>query len=110
MQPQTIKRIGNSIQIFWADDHKSVYEISYLRRKCPCAVCRENQPRTPDGGVELPSFAQKPIEILETKQVGRYAIQFNFSDGHDTGIYSYDHLRKICACQECLDVLNVRIS
>ena len=101
MQPKEIKKSGNSIHILWEDEHKSIYEINYLRRKCPCVICRENQARTPDGGVELPSFAQKPIEILKTNQIGRYAIQFSFSDGHDTGIYSYDHLRKICACPEC---------
>ncbi len=110
MQPQEIKRVENYIHILWVDQHKSVYEINYLRRKCPCVICRENQARTTDGGVELPSFTAKRVEILKTDQVGRYAIQFTFSDGHDTGIYSYDHLRKICPCSECLDVLNVRMS
>jgi DUF971 family protein len=37
-------------------------------------------------------------------QVGNYAIQISFSDGHSTGIYSYDHLRSICPCPECSPV------
>ncbi len=101
MQPKEIKKNANYIQILWSDDHKSIYEINYLRRKCPCVVCLESNKRTPDGGVELPSFNAKPVEILKSELVGRYAIKFNFSDKHDTGIYSFDHLRKICACPEC---------
>ena len=45
-------------------------------------------------------FKPKPRAQAAT-QVGNYAIQISFSDGHSTGIYSYDHLRKICPCAEC---------
>src|SRR4051812_20915598 len=101
MRPKSIKREGNSLHILWSDEHRSVLEIGYLRRKCPCVMCKNAASRTPDGGIQLPSFASKPVEILKTETVGNYAIHFSFSDGHGTGIYSYEHLRKICPCPEC---------
>ncbi len=55
-----------------------------------------------DGGIDLPSFSSKPIDITKTETIGRYAIHFLFNDGHSTGIYSYDHLRKICPCPDCV--------
>lgn len=101
MQPKEIKKKDHYIHILWEDDHQSIYELNYLRRKCPCASCLEIKKRTPDGGIDLPSFHSKPIEIIKNELVGRYAIQFSFSDQHNTGIYSFDHLRKICPCPIC---------
>ena len=102
MKPLSIKREANYINIEWSDGHKSALEIVYLRRKCPCVMCKNADQRTPDGGVELPSFQSKPIGIVASAPVGNYALNFKFNDGHDTGIYSYDHLRKICPCPECV--------
>jgi DUF971 family protein len=45
-------------------------------------------------------FKPKP-KAQSAHAVGQYAIQISFSDGHSTGIYSYDHLRSICPCAEC---------
>ncbi len=101
MQPRSIQKSGNYIRILWEDDHQSALEIGYLRRKCPCVMCKNSEARTPDGGIALPSFASQPTEVTKIQPVGRYAVQFTFSDGHDTGIYSYDHLRNICPCTEC---------
>lgn len=101
MKPLSIKREENYIHIEWSDHHKSLLELSYLRRKCPCVMCKNAEQRTADGGVDLPSFQSKPIDIVASALVGNYAVNFRFSDGHDTGIYSYEHLRKICPCQEC---------
>ena len=41
------------------------------------------------------------LKMLNVEAVGHYAIQIDWSDGHNTGIYSFDHLRKICPCAEC---------
>lgn len=48
----------------------------------------------------LPMYKPKPRAQAAT-QVGNYAIQITFSDGHFTGIFSYDYLRTICPCEEC---------
>jgi len=99
--PKSIKRENNYLNIQWADGHASQLELAYLRRKCPCVSCKGDTQRTPDGGIELPSFDSKPVEIVASAPVGNYALNFRFNDGHDTGIYSYEHLRKICPCPEC---------
>jgi DUF971 family protein len=51
----------------------------------------------------LPPSALPPgkMEILSAKPVGWYALQFTFSDRHDTGIFSYELLRENCPCSEC---------
>jgi DUF971 family protein len=48
----------------------------------------------------LPMFKPKPT-ARTANAVGNYAINIAFSDGHSTGIYSYDHLRSICPCPDC---------
>lgn len=100
--PKSIKRENNSIHIEWSDGHKSVLEFAYLRRKCPCVMCKSTEFSSAEGGVELPSFQSKPIDIVASAPVGNYALNFKFNEGHDTGIYSYEHLRKICPCPECV--------
>ncbi|MBF0491932.1 MAG: DUF971 domain-containing protein [Deltaproteobacteria bacterium] len=100
MQPTSIKRENNYIHIEWSDGHKSIYEINYLRRRCPCVVCRNASERSLDGGVQLPA-PKISLQLLHAEKVGHYAIQLSFNDGHDAGIYSFDHLRKICPCSAC---------
>ena len=39
--------------------------------------------------------------MVEVEAVGNYAIRINWSDGHNAGIYSFEHFRKICPCPEC---------
>jgi DUF971 family protein len=43
------------------------------------------------------------LKILEVEPVGSYALRIVWSDGHSTGIYSYQHFRDICPCDECRD-------
>ncbi len=87
--------------IRWNDGHKSVYPVRYLRQHCPCAACVDEwtgQRRLKDEDVPL-------LIILEDIQaVGRYAIQFKWSDGHDTGIYAFSLLRNLCQCEACQPV------
>jgi prepilin-type processing-associated H-X9-DG protein len=99
---------GTGVDIAWADGHVSHYDFAYLRDECPCATCNEEREKkrmfAAAGGASspavLPMFKPKPRAQSATT-VGSYAIQINFSDGHSTGIYSYDHLRSICPCTDC---------
>lgn len=103
MQPKSIQREGKAVAILWDDDHRSVYEIDYLRKKCPCVTCRNSASSESEGSLELPVFKEgPPLEIRSSEPVGRYALKFVFSDGHDMGIYSFEHLRKICPCPDCV--------
>jgi len=54
----------------------------------------------PASAAALPMFKPKPRAQSATT-VGNYAIQITFTDGHATGIFSYDHLRSICPCADC---------
>ena len=100
---------GKGVDVIWADGHASHYEFAYLREECPCATCNDAREKKAFIGEmgsalksspALPMFKPKPRAQAAT-QVGNYAIQISFTDGHSTGIYSYDHLRNICPCAEC---------
>ncbi|GAC1677392.1 MAG: hypothetical protein PVS2B2_13750 [Candidatus Acidiferrum sp.] len=54
-------------------------------------------------------FKPKP-RAQAAMQVGNYAIQITFNDGHATGIYSYDHLRTLCPCEECAKAFRAEIN
>ena len=85
----------DALRIQWRDGHESVYPVRGLRLACRCARCideRTGEPLLDPRGV---SDDVRPVNI---KSVGRYAIQFVWSDGHDTGIYTFEHLRAMCPC------------
>jgi prepilin-type processing-associated H-X9-DG protein len=101
---------GAGVDIVWADGHASHYDFTYLREECPCATCNDAREKksllradaapTLMSSPALPMFKPKPRAQAAT-QVGSYAIQISFTDGHSTGIYSYDYLRIICPCADC---------
>ena len=80
------------LEIRWGDDHVSRYEGAVLRWKCPCAMCRGHAP----GEVEPPSFESvKDVRVRGAQAVGNYGLRFEFTDGHETGIYMFEVLREI---------------
>ena len=97
---------GAGVDIVWADDHASHYDFVYLRELCPCALCNDERAKkaaAPIGSAvaaALPMFKPKPM-ARSAHPIGNYAIQIEFTDGHNTGIYSYDYLRTICPCEAC---------
>jgi DUF971 family protein len=108
---------GAGVDITWADGHASHYDFPYLRDACPCATCNDEREKKaeaerkdtkaapsaiplPTTSAVFPMFKPK-ARAQSATSVGSYAIQINFSDGHNTGIYSYDQLRSICPCQAC---------
>lgn len=50
----------------------------------------------------LPNLPPSAFEAKDLFKIGNYAIGLRWGDGHDTGIYPFDYLRKICPCQTCL--------
>ncbi len=89
---------GLRLEIRWKDGHVSVYEPRYLRLNCPCAGCVDEM-----SGIRtlVPSSVAEGIHPTAINYVGRYALQFVWSDGHDTGIFSFETLRRLCPCPEC---------
>ena len=99
---------SKGVKIDWKDGHHSEYGLTYLRDKCPCAQCtgaHGTPPRKPEGEAPSPGnpfqMFKPALKMLDVEPVGKYAIRINWSDGHNSGIYSYDHLRQICECAEC---------
>ena len=94
---------SKGIKIDWKDGHHSDYGLTFLRDKCPCATCtgaHGTAPREPEANNPFQMF--KPaLKMLGVEPVGNYAIRINWSDGHNSGIYSYEHFRRICPCEEC---------
>jgi len=97
---------SKGIQIDWKDGHHSDYGLVWLRDKCPCASCtgaHGTEPRKPETGASSTPFPMfKPaLKMLAVEAVGNYAIRIEWSDGHNSGIYSYEHFRSICPCEQC---------
>jgi DUF971 family protein len=98
---------GAGLDITWSDAHTSHYEFSYLREHCPCATCREEDDQHGiidaqiSGGASLLPIFKPRTTARSASPVGSYAIQIEFTDGHSTGIFSFDHLREICPCEAC---------
>jgi DUF971 family protein len=99
---------GKGLEIDWTDGHASAWSFAWLRHACPCATCvderahqgrKAGQPK-PKPADLLPMYTP-PAKPASAHGVGRYAIQFNWLDGHSAGIYSFDYLRRHCLCSEC---------
>ena len=88
----------DGIHIQWTDNHQSYYGNRYLRAQCGCAHCVNEMT-----GTRVISLAdvRSNVEALDWIQVGRYAVQFLWSDAHTTGIYPFTVLRELCQCEEC---------
>ena len=86
----------NRLLIQWSDGERRKYGFRELRDACPCATCREKRNAPPADPLALPmlSAAQvAPLKIDGMNPVGTYAYTIKFSDGHDTGIFSFELLR-----------------
>jgi DUF971 family protein len=87
--------------IEWNDGHKAVYPVRHLRQHCPCAACTDEM----TGELRVkPDDIPLLIMLKDVEAVGRYALRFIWSDGHDTGIYSFTFLRRLCQCDVCQPV------
>ncbi len=97
--PTAIRQQGpRELAIRWADDHESVYSVRALRLACACASCIDEWT-----GAERLDEALVPADVhpIAIQPVGRYAIRIEWSDGHSTGIYTFERLRSLCPCPAC---------
>jgi DUF971 family protein len=101
MNPQPTKleiTADNRLRITWSDKQVRDYTFLELRDACPCATCREkrNAPPSPPALLPIISAADlRPLRITAMKPVGNYAYSIDFSDGHNTGIYTLESLREL---------------
>ena len=98
MRPTDIQIIGEEIAVKWDDESESYLRLETLRRQCPCAGCRGevdvlgNLHKGPDKPLTPEAF-----RLVRLAQVGGYAVQPVWADGHSTGLFSYDFLKRIAA-------------
>lgn len=87
----------NRLLIEWSDGQRRTYSIRELRDACPCATCREkrSQPVDPFALPVLKQVQTEPLSIATMEPLGNYAYAIRFSDGHDTGIFSFDLLGQL---------------
>lgn len=94
IEPREIRQQDDStLRIRWADEHVCEYKAADLRRACPCAQCVNEWTGQ---RVLKPEAISDELTILDLSLVGRYALNFRWSDGHETGIYSFRYLRELC--------------
>ena len=96
MRPVDIQPIGQELAIKWDDGSESFIPFEKLRRCCPCAGCKGevdimgNLYKNPDRPLPPQAF-----ELRNLTHIGTYAVQPFWGDGHATGIYSFDYLKRI---------------
>ena len=106
-RPETLEREGPAgLVIGWSDGTRRRYTAGALRAACPCATCREKksaEASKPAAGSKIKSISlpvltvqeARPTAIEHMQPVGNYAYNIEFSDGHDSGIFTFDYLLEL---------------
>ncbi len=87
-------RAARRVLVTWSDGHESSFGLDYLRSWCPCAMCQGHSGETRYLGLE-------GQDLVHLEAVGNYAIAFTWQDGHNTGLYPFRLLRRLCPCSAC---------
>lgn len=91
--PTDIRQSGpDQLSIAWAGGGESTYRVRDLRIACPCASCVDE-----NTGIRRLDPARVPADVrpVNIVSIGNYAIKITWTDGHDTGIYSFELLRRL---------------
>jgi ATP-binding protein involved in chromosome partitioning len=97
--PYAINRRNDGILIEWDEQgHHGFYPARNLRLACPCAACVEEMSGRP---LLDPAVVPQDIRPASLELVGAYGLRVQWSDGHSTGIYTFEQLRRACPCSRC---------
>jgi DUF971 family protein len=93
--PANIQLIGDEVAIVWGDGAESFLRHDLLRRASPSAETQGERDVFGNqyGGAGRADYSG--VRVLGWEQIGNYALRFEFSDGHRTGLYTYDYLRRL---------------
>jgi len=98
--PQKIDFINPfDFRILWNDGHEGFYQSKPLRVECPCAKCVNEFTRE---RILDPQTIDKDVHPVKMDYVGKYALLIHWSDKHDTGYYTFENLRRLCRCPQCV--------
>lgn len=93
----TVKLEEQRLVIDWLDGERSEYSLDELRRLCPCATCRTQREQKDTNPLQVLTFDPNRVRVTRAELVGAYAIRFEWSDGHNTGIFDFRYLRSLVA-------------
>jgi len=100
MRPTDMRQIGSELAVKWEDGSESFIALEAMRRACPCAGCMGerdvmgNLHKAPEQPLSPQSF-----QLKQLANVGGYAVQPVWDDGHASGIFSFDYLRRLAGAQ-----------
>ena len=97
IKPVTIKK-SNEFIIYckWTDGFESTITLKHLREQCPCANCAEDRKAKESKPIfSFEKFSQGMNDLIKLEIIGTYALSPTWGDGHNVGIYTYEHLRSI---------------
>lgn len=89
---EIVEESDQRLFIKWSDTSENVFDAAYLRKACPCAGCINEWTGEK---ILKPEQVSEDLSFLKMSLVGRYALNFQFSDGHETGIYSFQYLKDL---------------
>ena len=96
MRPKNIQQIGQELAIKWDDGSESFLNLETLRRQCPCAGCKGevdvmgNLHKNPDRPLTPAAF-----QLVRVEMVGGYALQPVWADGHASGLFAFDYVKRL---------------
>ena len=96
MRPVDLQIIGDELAIKWDNGSEGFVKLELLRRACPCAGCKGEQDIFGNlyKGPDKPLTARS-IQLVRINRVGGYALQPVWADGHSTGLYAFDYLKRV---------------
>ena len=95
MKPNKIETVNNVLAIAWDDGREEYFDFETLRRACPCALCKGETNVMVEYKPKPQNYTPASFELRSWHYVGGYAIQPQWGDGHASGIYSFDYLRRL---------------
>jgi DUF971 family protein len=96
--PHAIERRPDGILIEWTAEHRALYPARELRLACPCAGCVDEMSGR---AILTPTSIPAEVRPLSLTLVGAYGLRVQWSDGHGTGIYTFQRLLAACPCEDC---------
>ncbi len=100
LEPLQIQIIGDELAIAWSDQTETYLPLEFLRRHCPCAGCGGE----PDvmGHIEAPevTHTESSFRMRRYAMMGGYALAPTWEDGHNTGLYTFQYLKRLAAALE----------
>jgi DUF971 family protein len=85
--------VGEELAVRFMDGTEMYFPLPYLRANCPCAACLQKRDDLAAAGFAMDNAASTPLSAVDV--VGGYAVRLVWSDGHGSGIYSFELLRKL---------------